>query len=421
VEREIGVAGQTTQVNKATDDDVSDRQLIERAEVSELVAPASWTVGSSGDEPYNDAQGAADASLSALATVSMTGSAFTTLTDMPLARHPAAVYLAALDAGSRRTMRQALNTLANLLGVPPQRDAAGKEVTYLACPWGSLRYQHTSALRAAIAERYAPATANKMLAALRRVLQEAWRLGHMSAEEYARARDVPLITGETLPAGRALSAGEIAALLAGCAADPRPAGVRDGALIAALYSTLVRRSEVVAFMLEDYDTTEGTLRVRRGKGRKARLTYLAPGAKAALDAWLALRGTVAGPLFLPLTKSGRAALRALRPQAVAEVLTRRASEARVAACSPHDLRRTAIGDLLDAGADIATVQRLAGHADPVTTARYDRRGERAKRRAAHLLHVPYSEPVASDAIGTRPIPVIFNRQSRSDERPSSSE
>lgn len=70
--------------------------------------------------------------------------------------------------------------------------------------------------------------------------------------------------------------------------------------------------------------------MRRGKGRKARLTYLAPGAKAALDAWLALRGTVVGPLFLPLTKSNRAALRTRRPQAVAETLARWASEAAVA-------------------------------------------------------------------------------------------
>ena len=53
----------------------------------------------------------------------------------------------------------------------------GQDVLCLITPWGQLRYAHTVAICSALAETYAPATANKLLAALRRVLKEAFRLG----------------------------------------------------------------------------------------------------------------------------------------------------------------------------------------------------------------------------------------------------
>ena len=315
---------------------------------------------------------------------------------LPAEPHPALVYLAQLSPGSRRTMRTALNTIAELLGVTPvvhETDSARRRrvvETRLYCDWASLRYPHTLALRTLLAERYKPATANKMLAALRRVLLEARRLGLMSPDDYTQAADVGAIKGSSLPPGRALSIGELSALMLACSTDPSSAGPRDAALIALLSRGGLRRSEAVALDLPDYQTDTGGITVRSGKGRKDRTTYLDGGAAAALADWLFVRGTNAGPLLCPVNKGGTITIRRLSDQAVLGALQKRAKQAMVKRFSPHDLRRTFISDLLDAGADIATVQRMAGHASPETTSRYDRRGEATKQRAASLLHLAYA-------------------------------
>ena len=111
--------------------------------------------------------------------------------------HPAAVYLAGLSPNSRRTMRGALDTIARLgLG---NEAAAAWDV-----PWQRLRFQHTAAIRSALAEGYAHTTANRMLSALRGVLKAAWKLGLMSAEDYQKAASVESISARRCPPAGAL-------------------------------------------------------------------------------------------------------------------------------------------------------------------------------------------------------------------------
>jgi integrase len=307
---------------------------------------------------------------------------------LPSDRNPAAVYLASLSPGSRRTMKHSLDTIAGLL--------TGGKAKASTLDWSAVRYQHSAAVRSALAAKFAPATTNKMLAALRRVLKECWRLGQMTAEDYHRAVDVPIVKGETLPRGRALSAGELRALFEACA-DGSRAGVRDAALLAVLYAGGLRRSEAVGLDLSDYSPETGALTVRGGKGRKDRIVYAANGSADALSDWVSIRESEPGPLFLPVNKGDRVIPHRMTDQAILFVCRRRAVKAGVTRFSPHDLRRTFVSDLLDAGADLSTTKRLAGHSSEVTTGRYDRRGEEAKRKAASLLHVPYQRrfPAAS--------------------------
>ena len=138
-------------------------------------------------------------------------------------------------------------------------------------PWAGLRYQHTQAVRAKLAETRAPAGVNKILAAVRGVLREAWRLGLMDAEAYERAADIKSVRGEQLPRGRALGKRELQKLFVACAKDETAAGRRDAALIAVLYGGGLRRSEVVALDLADYRPETAELRIRHGKGQKGRV------------------------------------------------------------------------------------------------------------------------------------------------------
>src|SRR5216683_548177 len=306
------------------------------------------------------------------------------LENIALDRRPVAAYLARLAPSSRRTMRAALDAIASLLS-DDRCDA-------WSLAWEKLRYRHTTAVRALLADgRYAPSTANRHLAALRGVLKECWRLGYVSAEDFQRASDLEPVRGSRLPRGRALQLGEVRALFAACEDDDRkkPAmAARDAAILALLYGSGLRRAEAVGLEVADYDREAGTLKVR-GKGNKERLAHLGDASQAALEAWLFVRGIWAGALFVAINKGGKLGQRGMSGQAMLYIARHRTIQASVAAFSPHDLRRTFIGDLLDAGADLSTVQQLAGHAQIQTTARYDRRGEATKKRAAKLLHVPY--------------------------------
>lgn len=73
------------------------------------------------------------------------------------------------------------------------------------------------------------------------------------------------------------------------------------------------------------------------------------------------------------------------------ILKKRLKQSGIAPMSWHDFRRTVTGDLLDAGVDLATAAGMLGHANVQTTARYDRRGERAKVRASKKVKVPYPD------------------------------
>lgn len=292
--------------------------------------------------------------------------------------NPARIYLAGLQSeGSRRVQRTALATVAAV--------AAGKAVDPEKFDWHLLRRPDMLRIKAELAKKYAPATVNRYLTALRMTLAEAKRLRHgsgerlISLEDYTDVVDVRGVTRHALPAGREVTRDELAALFVACVRNFDPVrGSRDAAIVALIYGGGLRRSEACKLTFEDWDPSDGSVAIRHGKGDKDRIVFLPEKTIEAMAAWIAVRGTGPGPLFRVKTAEG-----------IREILKNVAAVAGVRGFSPHDLRRSYISHMIEAGADLSAIKDQAGHASVQTTIGYDRRGERAKKAAAKLLCVPY--------------------------------
>lgn len=148
-------------------------------------------------------------------------------------------------------------------------------------------------------------------------------------------------------------------------------GARDTAMLEVLYSSGLRVSELVGLQLPDMDIREGILRIR-GKGRKDRLTPIGSKALAALERYFELRrqaGLMQGPhaqrVFV--NKFGGP----LSTRSVRRKLDRYLIQVGLdPGISPHTLRHTFATHLLNAGADLRSVQELLGHQSLSTTQIY---------------------------------------------------
>jgi site-specific recombinase XerD len=145
--------------------------------------------------------------------------------------------------------------------------------------------------------------------------------------------------------------------------------LRDVAVLETIYSCGLRISELCGLRAEDIDWSERLVRVR-GKGKKERLVPIGePAWKAIQNYWGVLKQPPAGPLPVFFAETKKAA--PLNPLQ----LSRRLKQYLVIAgldpgLTPHKLRHSYATHLLDAGADLRSVQELLGHAHLVTTQIY---------------------------------------------------
>ncbi|MHB8769748.1 MAG: tyrosine recombinase XerC [Syntrophales bacterium] len=152
-----------------------------------------------------------------------------------------------------------------------------------------------------------------------------------------------------------------------------PAGLRDRAMIELFYSAGIRLSELTALNRDDLDGTRGLVKVR-GKGRKERIVPVGEPAVAAVAGYLQRRGELAnrgtaGADAEALFLSSRG--KRMNRRGVARVVERVVSLSGIGRrISPHALRHSFATHLLDAGADLRSIQEMLGHQSLSTTQKY---------------------------------------------------
>jgi integrase/recombinase XerC len=170
----------------------------------------------------------------------------------------------------------------------------------------------------------------------------------------------------------------------------QPLPVRDRAMMELLYGAGLRVGELCALDRDDVDLQGDLVSVRKGKGSQERRVPMGQAACQALGEWLAQRGDHSGPLFVN-ARGGRISDRTVR-----RVVARAGTAQGNVDLHPHALRHSFATHLLDAGADLRSIQELLGHASLSTTQRYTHVSVRSLLETYRRAH-PHAGPASGGA------------------------
>ena len=226
------------------------------------------------------------------------------------------------------------------------------------------------AYRKHLGDIYEPATASRMLSVARRLLNEQVLSGKILANPLGSVKGFKL--GSETP-HTALTKEQAKELLA-VIDKGTLLGLRDYALISLLLRTGIRRSECAALNIGDLSMEQGhhIATIEHGKGDKRRVVKLPVDVFRAIEDYIEAvkrRNVSPGsPLFVG-TRQG---------QRISDKLIERrvkfyGGKIGVAELTPHGLRATFITLAIEGGATLTQAQYAAGHSDPRTTERYQRR------------------------------------------------
>ena len=266
-----------------------------------------------------------------------------------------------------------LNSLTSVSG---QRtyDHAIREFVAWYCSEPRIAFNRTVVLRYRIhleQRKYAPATINLRLAAVRRIAYEAADAGLLSPELAAGIRRVKGVRRIGVRLGNWLTPEQGRRLLEP-AAPSSARDLRDHVMVAMLIGCGLRRGELLGLRVESIQQREEHWVIADlvGKGGHVRTVPIPIWVKSKVDAWLAAAAITRRPVFRAINKAGRVWGDGMSPKVLWDIVRTAAARAGIDKLAPHDLRRTCARLCHLAGGELDQIQFLLGHVSIQTTERY---------------------------------------------------
>jgi integrase/recombinase XerD len=251
-----------------------------------------------------------------------------------------------------------------------------------------LAYRDMCAYRDHLVSQYRSATAARMFAVARKFCTELVKAGYFVRNPCDGVRTIQ--TDDETPhtvltedeAEKLLSAPDIATLK----------GMRDYALLLLLVRVGLRREECAALNQADLQMNQKhhVAIVQHGKGNKRRTAKIPVDVQREIETWLAARaeaGIEIDAVFSSIARGNHPKAKRLRATDIYEIVCKYAEAVNIEGLTPHGLRATFITLCIEAGVPLTKVQYAAGHADPRTTERYQKRKLNLDKNAVDALYI----------------------------------